>query len=448
MAEPTNHDEPISALPKGGTDLSLPLEGLADPSSNLEASSALDDLLKEAQGDPTELSDEDKQKKAEADAAAAEEAKKKEEERQAALTEEQKKKEVDDAAAKAAKEAAEGEKLDFEKVELPPYTKPKAAEAFAAVKLQARAEVVAARKQADEWKTKAEAAQQELQKRPASGLSDDEKKEVEELRKFRQQMDVEADPSFKEWDTKVNDNLESIYTKLKASGLTDDQIKKVKELGVAEVDWKALDGKLPERTLAYITAKLVENEDLGEKKAKAIATAKANAAEFLKTRQQTVAGNSEEIHKQAKQAVDAQLGKMDWLKPKQVPAGAKPEEKAAIEKVNAENEQLRADIEAAIKDDSAELKSALLVGYAQLRRERAVSAETEAKHKAEVEKLTAKVTELETKLLKIKGASTTRLRDSGAPSKGEGDSKKTHDINEAGGDALDRHLAEVRAAQE
>lgn len=439
-------NEPTGAVPTGGTDTTQPLEGLADPSSNLDASNALDELLKAEQGDPTtELSDEEKQKKADDDAAAAEKAKKDEADRLAALSEEDKKKEADAAAAEAAKKAAEGEKLDFETVELPPYTKPKAAEAFATVKLQAREQVNAARKEANDWKAKAEAAQKDLEGRAANGLTADEKKEIEGLRKFRQQMDVEADPSFKDWDTKVSENLESIYSKLKTAGLTDDQVKKVKELGVAEVDWKALDGKIPERTLAYINAKLVENEDLVEKKGRAIAKAKENAAEFLKTRQQTVAGNSEEIHKQAKQNVDAQLGKMEWLKPKTVPADAKPEVKAAIEKVNAENAQTLADIEAAIKDDSAELKSALLVGYAQLKRERAVSAETAATHKAEVAKLTAQVTELETKLQKIKGASTTRLRDSGAPNKGEGD-KKAGDINEQGSDALDRHLASIQAA--
>ncbi len=446
MAEATTKtiEEPTSAVPAGGDDNNIPLEGLADPSSNLDASNALDDLLKQ-HGENAEPSEEEKKKKADADAAAAEKAKKDEADRQAALSEEEKKKEAD---AKAT-EAAKGEqKFEFESVELPPHSRPKSAEAFATVKEKARQQVLSVQKERDEWKTKAETTQQELAKRPTSGMTDAEKKEFEELRKFRQSMDVEADPSFKEWDAKAKANEAAIYTKLTGSGFTEEQIKKIKELGgPAEVDWDALEGKIPAQTMRYIQAKLIESESYVENKAQAIAKAKENAAEFLKTRSASVAGNFEELHKQTKTAVDASLAKMEWLKPKQVPAGAKPEEKAAIEKANAENAQVLADIEAAVTDDSAELRSALLVGYAQLKRERALKTESEAKSTAEIASLKAKVTELETKLSKIKGASTTRLRDSGAPAGGEV-TKKTGDINEAGADALDRHLATIQAAKE
>jgi hypothetical protein len=173
---------------------------------------------------------------------------------------------------------------EFDAIELPPHTKPKTGEAFGTVKALARQRIAAIQKERDELKEKLDAAD-----KLSKDLPEDTKKELEELRKFRQQMDVEADPTFKEYDTKSASNLEAIYSKLTDNKFNKDAIDKIKELGgPANVDWDKLaaDGRITPGLKRFIDGKLFENDDLVEKKKQAIDAAKKNAAEFLKKREE------------------------------------------------------------------------------------------------------------------------------------------------------------------
>lgn len=436
--------EPISAIPKGGDDpqhLDTITAGGELPGTDPDSASALDRALLEATGgDTDELS---AAAKADAEAAAAKveadaaKAKADEEAAKAAAApvvdaEAKAKADADAEAAKAAAAAAVPAKDRFDDITLPPYTKPKAAEAFTTIKALAREQAAADAKAIAELR--AEKAALEEKAKLVGQLPPETAQELEELRAFRAKLDVEADPKFKEWDAKVAENVQSIYSKLKTAGLEEAVIKKIEAMGgPSEVEWDNLTDKLPPQVKRYIEGKLFENEDLLERKKKAVDAAKSTATDYIKTK--TTASRS---------AVEAKVAELSpnipWL-----------QDKAGDEAHNKRAAGIRATMKEAIENDSPEMKGLLILGIAQLQRVNGELDEAKASHeakeatwkteKAELEKNLAAVTE---KLEKVKRSSTPRIASS-APSTDDARPAKV-DPNEQGFSALDRHLAEARAA--
>lgn len=443
-----------------------PTEDLADlstiqsgdggtPSIDPESSVALDDLLKKATGQEIEKKDD------EVDAAAAKKAeedavvkKKADEDALAAKKKDSgtpppvddtaaKQKAEEDAAAKKKADDAAAKKDDFDAIEFPPHSKPKATESFEKVKTLARERISAATKERDELKEKLTKAEEAAK----GGLSAEHKKELEELRSFRQKMDVEADPSFKQWDTKITENLASVTAKLKAHGFTEEHFKQIEKLGgIAQVNWEGVE-KLPSNLKKYIENKIFENEDLGEKKKAAIEAAKKNAGEFLAARQKESEVSSETFTKEATTEFEAFVPKMEWLVEKSVPKDAKPEEKAAIDAHNALVKEVREDVAEAIADNSPKMRAILAVGWAQLKKLRVENAAMIVQKDARISTLEKELAEKVEHLDKIKKSSTTRLRDSSAPD-GKVKVAAKNDVSEHGSDALDRLRAEAEANAE
>lgn len=454
----TRPDMPAPAATKPGptddlTDLSTIQPGEGTPSTDPESSVALDDLLKKATGEEAEKKEEEAAaaKKAEDDAAAKkkaddEAAKKKDVDLPALGDDAEKKKANDDAAVKkkADDEAAAAKRDDFDAIELPPHSKPKATESFEKVKTLARERITAATKERDELREKLTKAEEAAK----GGLSAEHKKELEELRSFRQKMDVEADPSFKQWDTKIAENIASVTAKLKAHGFTDEHFKQIEKLGgIAQVDWEGLGEKLPANLRKYIENKVFENDDLAEKKKASVEVAKKNAGEFLATRQKESEVSSETFSKEATAEFETFVPKMEWLAEKTAAKDAKPEEKAAIDAHNALVKEVRADVADAIADNTPRMRAILAVGWAQLKKLRVEHAAMAAQKDAKISTLEKELAEKVEHLDKIKKSSTTRLRDSSAPD-GKVKPAAKNDVSEHGSDALDRLRAEAEAAAE
>ncbi len=454
--------EPTTAIPTGGDSEDLanlatvPKGGeLNSGADSQETSDALTKLLQEATGEGNPGGDdaeakaaaekkaaEDKaaaEKKAAEDKAAADAAAAGGDDAEAKAAAE--KKAAEDKAA-AEKKAAAAPNDDLDKIELPPYTKPKAAEAFATVKTLAKQQIAAARKEAEELKVKL--AETEKKVSDTGKVSPEVEKELKELREFRQKLDVEADPAFKEWDAKVKANEEGIYKKLIEAGLGKDVVEKIKGFGgPTEVDWEALNAKIPAPIRRYIEGKLFENETLAENKTLALAKAKENAGEYLKTRSEAFGAQTTEFTKTTLAEFNAIAPRIEWLMEKKAPANATKEQLAEIETHNAFIAKVQPDLKAAIEDNSPQTKAVLVLGFAQLLKQRAENAALVASHKAEVEKLNAELAEKVKLIEGIKKSSTSRL--SSAPPPGQTTKAKV-DINETASEALDRLRAEAEAS--
>lgn len=328
---------------------------------------------------------------------------------------------------------------DFDKVELPPYTKPASVTAFATVKQMARDRIIAIEKEKAELAAKLLAAE-EAAKKPAT-----DNPELEELRKFRLKFDVEADPSFKTWDTSIADNEKLIYARLKSSGVEEASLKRIEELGgPSQVDWDALGDKVSPALKRYIEGKLFENSDLAEKKKLAIDAAKENASEFVKTRQEELYQNTAGRKKQVEVEFEALRPQMTWLKEVNPAVSASAEEKAAAAANNELVKKVQLDLQEAIDDDSPRMRAILLAGFAQLMRLRHDTQGAAAAHKSELEKLQASLAEKEAFIERMKKSSTARLSSSGS-TPGEVRTTKKVDYNEDAGSALERHLREAQA---
>ncbi len=400
-----------------------------DAETQEAAKAAADEVAKKAEADAAAKAAEEK-KVAEAEAA-----KKAAEEAEKAKTPEQ-----IEAEKKAAAESGDWRtKLDA--VTLPPYTKPKAAEAFATVKTLALAQVEEARKEVEALKLKLKEAEEKAAK--VGTLPPDTEKELAELRDFRAKLDVEADPKFKEWDTKVSENVEAIYAKLKAVGTTDEVIKKIKELGgPAELDWDSMADKLPSTAKRYIEGKLFENEDLTERKTKALTEAKSKASEYVKQKAEAAQNESTNRLK----AVEAEVAKLipnaPYANDKVADEKATAEEKAAVLAHNKRAADIRATMKEAIETDTPQMKSLLVLGIAQLQRVNGDFEEYKAKAEAEKIALETKLKAAEDLLEKIKKSSKPRL--GAAPEVAEVKVAKVN-VHDDGGSNLDRLLAEAQA---
>lgn len=336
-------------------------------------------------------------------------------------------------------EAKPAEKDDLDAVETPKNLRPKSSEAFETIKRIAREKVAASEKRASEL----EARVKEFEGKKVGEPSPEILKELEELRTFRKQMDVQSDPEFNKFDKLVDEHTESIYKKLLANGATEATVAKIRELGgPGQIDWEPILSKMSPVARRAVETKLVEIEETAERKAKAIEEAKKNADEFLKTRATQTAGQRKEAHARAVATLGSLRKEFSWLTPKTVDPKAKDQaaEKAAVEAHNAlvkESEQYLAE---ALSDDSPEMRATVAMAGPELFKARAELASYKASTEKQIAKLGADLKEANELLSKIKKGSTTRLRDTSADAKA-----KVIPEDETGEQALDRLAAEVTA---
>jgi hypothetical protein len=307
---------------------------------------------------------------------------------------------------------------------LPPNASPKSTEAFATIKIKAAQEITARDAKIEELtKRNAELESTVKQSKP---LTPETEKEIEELRKFRARLDVETDPQFKQFDKAADAAREFIYAQLKKSPVvTDDVIAEIKKHGGPDnVKLEKIFEAVKDPTIQrLVESKIADIEMAKHNKQQAIASAKENINQYLQEREKSI-GESAQAHNKATQgAFDRLLTSeaLQWMKPKTVDAKADEAAKKAADEHNAFVKVTQEQLTSALNDDSPEMRAILLAGMAQLLQtqrvhaaDKARLASIEADHKKVVDGHLATIKELQGKLDKIKGASVSRLEQTGA----------------------------------
>jgi hypothetical protein len=326
---------------------------------------------------------------------------------------------------------------------LPPNASPKSAESFAKVKTLAAQEISKLEQERDALKKQIEEV-----KKPSEEQVKREQ-ELEELRQFRQRLDVEFDPKFKEFDKTVAQHQEFIYAQLlKSPNVTPAVIEQIKKYGGPEmVDMSKLLESVKDPTIKRLVEnRLADIEQVKFNREQAVTEAKANLAKYSEERQTALSRQDEEFFKATAGRADKILGTLDWIAEKQVTTGM---DEAAKKEVTEHNEfigTLKSQMVAAIRDRSPEMHGILVAGMAQLfnlqRRLPVVE--------SQLASVTKERDEAVAKYEKIKNASRSRLESSQAPSGGIPQPPKGVDVNSRTGDALDaiaKRVMEERAAK-
>ncbi len=311
----------------------LPIDSGNDKKITSDGVSALDALAKtEADSAPTPVGETEtpeeiaareksEKDKADADKAAADAAAGQTDEEKAAAKD---KAEKDRLAAEEAEKNRPKDKLD--EVQLPPHVKPATSESFKKLKDTARAEISALR-------TELETAKKAVL--PAGELPAAVKTELEDLRNFRTAHAVGETPEFKsQYETPITQNNETIISKLKQAGYTDDHITKIKAIGLDKLDWKPVLDSLPPQVAMAVQAKLLDNENILDKRAKALDEAKANPQKFAEAQKLEAQKKSDAENAEITQIVSPVLEKAPWFNKRTIPASATAAEKAQIEDHN------------------------------------------------------------------------------------------------------------------
>lgn len=348
-----------------------------------------------------------------------------------------------EAAAKKAAEEAAVEKIFKDSPSLPPNASPKSGEAFASVKLTAAREI--SRLEAEkEALTKQVAEAQEKLKNP---IPPELEQELKTLREFRAKLDVDADPKFKEFDKTIEAANEFIYAQLRKSPVvTDEILADIKKYGgPANVNMeKILDAVKDPLIRRLVESKLADVEMTRYQKEQALASTKTNVSKYLEDREKEWQNAAKSHNDSTKQNLEALTSKIEWLNPKTVDPKLDANAKAAIEAHNAYATQMRKELNTAISDDSPEMRATLLVGMVQLfRLQSAYESVTQKLTKAEADLKAANET-----VTKLKSASVSRLRESGAPTTATPQPKKGVDYTESAAEAVDRMRREKLQAQQ
>jgi hypothetical protein len=302
------------------------------------------------------------------------------------------------------------EELFKDSPSLPTNASPRSSEAFSAVKIKAAQEV-----------SKLESALAERDKKLAemeAKLKDpvppELAKEVEDLRQFRARLDVEADPKFKEFDKSIAQTQEFIYDQLRKNpAITEDTIAAIKKYGGPEnvnLD-KVFEAAKDPALKRIVDSAITDIEKAKFNKAEAIKSVKANIDQYIQERQKANE-KSATMHTEAtKQELNKIIPKLEWLQPKAIDEKADAETKKSLEAHNSFVSETNKSLESALHDDSPEMRAIMLTGMAQLLYLQRVHEAALAKSAA----LEKQVGELTKQIDGYKKASTSRLRESGAP---------------------------------
>jgi hypothetical protein len=326
---------------------------------------------------------------------------------------------------------------------LPPNASPKSSESFAKIKVRAAQEISAREQEITALKEQIEKA-----KNPSTAQIEKEK-ELEELRQFRQKLDVDFDPKFKEHDKAIAQHREFIYAQLlKSPNITPAVIDQIKKYGGPDmVDMSKLFESVKDPTIKrLVESKVADIEMAKYNREQAVKDAKANLTQYQQARQ-TELGQQEDIqYKNAVQSADKILGNLDWIAEKPITAGMEEPAKKEATEHNEFVGTLKSQMITALKDNSPEMRGILVAGMAQLfNLQRRVPS-------LEARLVTAEKTaaEASAKYEAIRNSSRSRLSESQAPSGGIPNLKKDTDVNQRPGDALDaiaKRISEERAAK-
>lgn len=343
--------------------------------------------------------------------------------------------------------AEEVKKDVFDAITVPPHTKEKTAESFNTLKKLAREQVAAAEaKAAEEIKKHVEAAKAAEEKLAAIA------KETEDLRQWKQSLDVESDPTFKEFDKKQTKNVENIVAKLTEAGFDPQAVQDIKKHN-AKIVWddvwthfeknpaEAAKLKIPLTTLRrYVEARLLDNENIADQKKESLAEAKKNAAAFLEKRSKDTETQTKQAAETIKNKVVKTLSQFPWSSVTKIPDTATAEQKAQLEAQNTFAQETQKRVNDMLANQTPEDVADYIAGSALAYFYLAQSNWREKQLKDTEAKLATATEELN----RIKKASGATRGPSNAPQKQVVSAPK---IGERAEDALDRLRDEELAAQ-
>jgi hypothetical protein len=333
-------------------------------------------------------------------------------------------------------DSAPKEKDDLDKIELPPHTSTKAADSFNAIKEKAREQITAKDAELAELREKVTVLESK------EAVTPEEKKELEDLRRFRASAEIERDPKFqKEFQERIESNDKQIYDKLTEAGMTEKQVAQIKEMGgpTKLSNWDAIYEHLSPSQKRVVDARLTENENLLRDRDSKIKEAKENVDQFLQERETTSKVKLEAESKIIEDTANEMLGKVAWSVKQDVPKDATPEQKAAIEAANKFTDTQIKTLEGLLVDRSAANHATMAVGTVQALhfRQQLETATTELKDLRESN------TKLQKKLDKIKKSGASTLTGA-APTKPVKETRSL--LEQAPEDALDAHRRELENA--
>jgi hypothetical protein len=347
-----------------------------------------------------------------------------------------------DAAAKKETEKEEwreqAEKIFKDSPTLPAGAAPKSSEAFAAIKEKAVQEISARETELEKLRTEIAKLGEQLKNPVPPELT----KELEDHRAWRAKLDVESDPKFKEFDKTISASREFIYAQLqKHPVITPEVIAEIKKHGGPDhvVMQKLFDAIKDPTTQRLIESKIADIEMQKYSKEQVIKATKDNVQQYMADREKQAKENVGQHNTITKQFLDPMLKELKWFAKKELDAKADEPTRKSAEEHNKFVDETNQQLTAAYQDDSPQMRAILLVGMAQLFNLQKVHANTQtelAAAKKALEEVTAKWE-------KVKGASTSRLRESAAPSTGTPKIKPAETINTRPADALDALAKQV-----
>jgi hypothetical protein len=317
--------------------------------------------------------------------------------------------------------------------QLPQNSAPKAAEAWNALKERAAKEIL------DREAKIAELTRQntELTTRVSTPTTQqlEAEKQMKELSEWRAKLDLKFDPRFTGFDKQVSDIHDFVYAQLRkrADVVGENVIDEIKKFGGPEnCNLEALFTKLKDPVLQRIVeSKMSDALMLSHNKEQAMKDTEANMAEYMRQRQEFFT-NAQTSHTAAtRQNLDPMLHGLDWFK------NPKEADKPALEK-------LKGELASALQDDSPQMRAILLTGYANMCHLQDVT----KSQAAELTTVKAQLAEAQDLLNRVKGSSTSRLRESGAsPNAQPAAPPKQNEFTTRPADALDALAAQVMATR-
>lgn len=340
--------------------------------------------------------------------------------------------------------AKKAEELFQEIPALPEGASKKASESFQALKIQAAKDISERDAKISELGKQLNDIQEAAKNPTTEQLEKD--KELERLRGQLAKLDVEFDPKFKEFDGKVQDIENYVYAELKKNPVvTDDIINEIKKFGgLANVNLtKLFEAMKDPSTQRIVESKIADVRMLQYNKDQALKQTKENITGYLAERQKTYQDAVLSHTKNTEAHLTKMLSALDWMKER--PVEGDDSAKKSAQDHNTMLGAIKQDVSAALQDDSPQMRAILLTGYAQMCNLQGVT----KSQTAQIEALTKQLADIIKKYEAVKSSSTSRLRESSAPSGGTLlQSKPSAQFNTLAADALDSIAKQVMQERE
>lgn len=352
--------------------------------------------------------------------------------------------EADKAASeKAAADKARADEFFKDSPTLPTNASPKSAEAFSTIKIKAAQEISAREQRIAEL----EAEKKVLEEKAAKPVTPEIERELKTLREWQAKLDVEIDPKFKEHTKSIEIDREFIYAQLRRSPkVTEEVIERIKKHGGPEnVHLDKIFTEIGDKTIqTLVESKIASIETSKFNRDQAIKAAKENLNGYMSDREKEWQKSATKHNDDTKGILEKELlPKLDYLKTQTAKPGADEAARKSVESHNKWVGETLGLVNAALEDDSPDMRAVMIVGMAQLLYLKP-QLKTAQQQVAVLEKQLAEANKM---ISEFKGASVSRLRESAVPPGGKlPEAKPTENdiFNTRATDALDKIAAGIQ----